>query len=169
MPEANRLPPKMNGLFPAVTVKDVVRNAGQPHAVVSMDASEKWVPKHPRCLGKSQTLMKPSNSQLSSHVPPKAVSLSFAGSRLSLFLTWEQCCFKERRRIPGALQCKTLAALKAPVARIRGQQIPLKIDSCSGCQNVSQGLGFLFKPLLFSLVCILPLIFSILLLLAIFQ
>lgn len=50
-----------------------------------------------------------------------------------------------------------------------GQQILLKIGSYSGCQNVSQGLGFLFKLLLYSLVCILPLIFSILLPLAIFH
>lgn len=40
-----------------------------------------------------------------------------------------------------------------------GQQIPLKIGLYFGCQNASQGLGFLFKLLLYSLVCILPLIF----------
>lgn len=50
-----------------------------------------------------------------------------------------------------------------------GPQIPLKIGSCSGCQKVSQGLGFLFKLLLYSLVYIFPLIFSVLLLLAIFH
>lgn len=58
---------------------------------------------------------------------------------------------------------------KCPWPAMSGQQITLKIGSYSGCQNVSQGLGFLFKFLLYSLVCILPLIFSILLLLAIFH
>lgn len=88
----------------------------------SRKATFQWMPagsgylRHQRCLGKSQTLMKSSSSQLSLHVPAKAVCVSFAGSRLSLFPAWEQRCFKERRRVPGALQCKILAALKAPVA-----------------------------------------------------
>lgn len=35
---------------------------------------------------------------------------------MSLFLAWEQRCSKEQRHVPGALQSKPLAGLKAPVA-----------------------------------------------------
>lgn len=119
MSEGNRLPPpKMNCLSP---IKDVEGSVGKQHAIVLMGASEKRVPNHLRCFRKSQTITKSNNTQLSSHIPAKAVRLSFAGSRLSLnnfclFLAWEQCCFREQRHVPGALQSKTLAALNAPVA-----------------------------------------------------
>lgn len=62
---------------------------------------------------------------------------------------------------------KPLLLQKCPGPTMQGQQILPKIGSYSGYQNVSQGLSFLFKLFLYSLVCILPLIFSILLLLAI--
>lgn len=67
--------------------------------------------------------MKSGSSQLSLHVPAEAVSHLQAPD--CLFSAWEQRCFKERRHVPGALQCsKTLAALKAPLAWSMGTTDP---------------------------------------------
>lgn len=49
-----------------------------------LGASRVQAPNPSRCHGKSQTIMKSSDAQLSAHIPAKAVCLSFAGSRLSL-------------------------------------------------------------------------------------
>lgn len=68
--------------------------------------------------------MKSSSSQLSLHIPAKAVCLSFAGSRMSLSFQHGNELLEEQRGIPGALQCKTLAALKAPVAWNMGTTYP---------------------------------------------
>jgi len=85
MSEGNRFPPPtLNCLFPVITIKNIERSPGKWHIIVPLDAGEKRVPNNSRCLGKSQTIMKLSDTQLSSYISPKAVRLSFAGSRLSL-------------------------------------------------------------------------------------
>lgn len=83
--EANKVPPKIPGLFPAITIKDVVGNVGKPRAVVSVVPvrsgclSTRGALENPRRLWNQAALSCPYTSQL-------RLCVSFAGSRLSLLL-----------------------------------------------------------------------------------
>lgn len=114
--EANKVPPKIPGLFPGITIKDVVENVGKPRAVVSVVPvrsgclSTRGALENPRHLWNQAALSCPYTFQQRlcvSHLQaPDCLSFSSMGTR----------CFEERWRVPGALQWKTLTALTAPVA-----------------------------------------------------
>lgn len=112
---------------------------------LSMDASGKWVPKAPEVPWKIpdtyeiKTLSCPYTFQQSLYVShlqaPDCLSFRHGNSAAS----------RSDDAFLVHYNVKPLLLWKHPWPKMWGQQISLKTGSYPGCQNVSQGLGFLLK------------------------